>query len=84
MKHVNTFNDFISESINESNLDSFAADLNDYINDMYNYVTKAKNKAKTQEEKKVLADIIAKIDRFDTEVSDLADKLNESENIDNK
>ena len=84
MKHITKFEDFINESVNESNFDakSFAADLNDYINDMYNFVTKAKSKASTQEEKKALADIIAKIDRFDSEVTNLADSLMESENID--
>ena len=84
MKHITTFTDFVSESLNEGNFDagSFAADLNDHISDMYNFVTKAKGKASTQQEKKALADIIAKIDRFDSEVNDLADSLMESENID--
>ena len=82
MKHIPKFEDFINESaLNETN--AFAAELNDYINDMYNFVTKAKNKAKTQEEKKVYADIIAKIDRFDQEVDLLiSDNLTESDTID--
>lgn len=82
MKHITKFEDFINESaLNEGS--EFAAELNDYINDMYNFVTKAKNKAKTQVEKKVYADIIAKIDRFDEEVDLLiSDNLTESDSID--
>jgi len=82
MKHIPKFEDFINESaLNETN--AFAAELNDYINDMYNFVAKARNKAKTQEEKKVYADIIAKIDRFDHEVDLLiSDILTESDTID--
>lgn len=82
MKHITKFEDFVNESaLNEAS--EFAAELNDYINDMYNFVAKARNKAKTQVEKKVYADIIAKIDRFDHEVDLLiSDNLTESESID--
>jgi len=75
MKHIPKFEDFTNESLNESNLKSFDADFNDYINDMENFVTKAQKSAKSRDAKYVLNFIISKIGHFKKDVLELSASL---------
>ena len=67
MKHLNTFNGFLNESI--------AFDLDSHIDAIHNSIMKMRKEANTQEEKKIIAKLMDAFSRFDNEVGKLNDEF---------
>jgi hypothetical protein len=71
MKHLQSFDGFLNESI--------ALDLDDHIDGMHKIIMKMQKEAKTQEEKKIIAKLLNSFSRFDNEVGKISAEMQEIE-----
>lgn len=67
MKHLQTFEGFLNESI--------AFDLDGYIESIHNTIMKMRKEANTQDEKKIIAKLSMSLNRFDNEVGKISDEF---------